>query len=241
MFSDCWLQPKILNYIFNCHLCEQSIWKHVDMHIYLFFCFSVCLFGPSFNLDGVSSNSQGGTKDQNRLLFSVGHADDDTDNEYYGVHRDVSWWTLSILMSRCQNEEDDHLCDRLAASGFCEGRFATSHFSLLSVIDQPPSSNSSLTKMLNKLADLCVKTGGSMQRRWRASLIIFRQRQSLLRRWQGGSQTNSSISMFEDGEVEQCNRIYLFLGAGRPVRAIIRTPRRPYLTWWLPMGAWMMP
>merc|ERR550517_1524221 len=27
-----------------------------------------------------------------------------------------------VQESRCQNEEDDYLCDRLAASGFCEGR-----------------------------------------------------------------------------------------------------------------------
>ena len=28
----------------------------------------------------------------------------------------------TVHISRCQNEEDDYLCDRLAASGFCEGR-----------------------------------------------------------------------------------------------------------------------
>ena len=66
------------------------------------------------------------------------------------------WWWWWWCTPRCQNEEDDYLCDRLAVSGFCEGRFDwqlvvfklyDSSLNLeegLNFVDQPSQSNTSL-------------------------------------------------------------------------------------------------
>lgn len=95
------------------------------------------------------------------------------------------------------------------------------------------------SKMLNNLADPHVITGATMQRRWWVSLVSFSQRQSLLRHWQGLSQTNFTVSLAADSIFSF--HTYRYLGAERRVQAIIQTPRRPHPTWWLPMAALMTP
>ena len=128
LFSDGWPQPRIMSClkVKLSILSAQPTWIHVHMYIYpLFFFFSAAHhhLTPSFNLAGGLPKSQGARKLELMMIETLKLIMLVTLTIMMMVTVLMNMMTVyTVHISRCQNEEDDYLCDRLAASGFCEGR-----------------------------------------------------------------------------------------------------------------------